>query len=157
MSAYKRQLQEIASEYIAEHGSASAREMARWALARGLWRAQPDLAERRLAEDMADAMRVEHITDSQGRRVRAKHVARLKRNGKSEMCWADIRHAPRKHMEISLMARRDMIFGDCRQLKNDVDSYNENANPEEPIQISFNFTNDLAEDEAAKRTMRGAA
>jgi hypothetical protein len=39
--------------------------------------------------------------------------------------------------------------GDCRQFKIDVDSYNEGHADQEPIQIVFNFENDLAELEAA--------
>jgi hypothetical protein len=35
--------------------------------------------------------------------------------------------------------------GDCHQLKNDVDSYNQNLNPGDPIQMIFDFRDDLAE------------
>lgn len=41
-----------------------------------------------------------------------------------------------------------MILGDCRQLKTDLDSFNENRGESAPIQISFDFTNDLLELEA---------
>ncbi len=52
-------------------------------------------------------------------------------------------------MQVSFQQRRQGIVGDCRQFKTDVDSYND-ANPaEEPVQIVFDFTMDLAELEAA--------
>jgi len=38
---------------------------------------------------------------------------------------------------------------DCLQLKNDVDSYNENRKPVSPMQMIFDFTDDLAELELA--------
>ena len=37
------------------------------------------------------------------------------------------------------------IVGDCRQLKMDVDSYNDNRLPVQPIQMIFDFTYDLEE------------
>jgi len=40
--------------------------------------------------------------------------------------------------------------GDCRQLKTDVDSYNDNQNTGEPIQLVLDFTDDMAEYEALK-------
>jgi hypothetical protein len=52
-------------------------------------------------------------------------------------------------MEIAFQQRRQQIVGDCRQLKVDVDSYNENAKPDRPIQMVFDFRADLAELEAA--------
>jgi hypothetical protein len=151
MSYVNRRLVDLANEYMTSTGEAvTTREIARWALKHKRWDAPTDLAERRLAEEIAAAMRAEYHTDAQGRPVRSKHVARRRRNGKSEMLWDDIRRAPRKHMEISFTQRRDGIVGDCRQLKCDVDSFNDNRAPENPIQMSFNFTNDLAELEAAR-------
>jgi len=57
--------------------------------------------------------------------------------------------------------RRQQIVGDCRQLKMDIDSYNENyrANDERPIQGVFDFTDDLVELElrSKRRGDRSAA
>jgi hypothetical protein len=93
-------------------------------------------------------MREEYITDPQGRTVRAKHAARTGREGEQGVFWADIRTPPRQHMEIAFQQRRQQIVGDCRQLKIDADSYNENSNPGSPIQLVFDFRDDLAELEA---------
>jgi hypothetical protein len=49
-------------------------------------------------------------------------------------------------MELAFQQRRWQIVGDCKQLRTDVDSYNENYNPGPVLQTSFNFTNDLEED-----------
>ncbi|MFB3815546.1 MAG: hypothetical protein ACE14L_15690 [Terriglobales bacterium] len=94
-------------------------------------------------------MREEYITDPQGRTVRAKHVARYDRSGAQIALWADIRTASREHMELAFQQRRQQIVGDCRQLKLDVDSFNENRNSAEPIQIIFDFRDDLLELELA--------
>jgi hypothetical protein len=53
-------------------------------------------------------------------------------------------------MQLSFQHRRKGIVGDCRQMKVDVDSFND-AHPEsEQIEIVFDFTVDLAELEAAE-------
>lgn len=48
-------------------------------------------------------------------------------------------------MHISFQGRRQQIVGDCKQLKTDVDSYNQNGNDGKPIQMIFDFTLDLEE------------
>ncbi len=45
--------------------------------------------------------------------------------------------------------KRRAIVGECRQMKTDLDSYNEAHPEQDPIQISFDFTMDIAEYEAA--------
>ena len=62
--------------------------------------------------------------------------------------WDDIRTADRQHMTLAFQQRRQQIVGDCRQLKTDVDSYNENGNKGAPLQIVLDFTEDVAELEA---------
>jgi hypothetical protein len=97
---------------------------------------------------VAKALREEYIVDRQGRTVRAKHAAR----GDQGVLWVwdDIRTATPEHMQMALQQRRQQIVGDCRQLKNDADSFNENYNTGGPIQLSFDFTEDLAELEASE-------
>ena len=57
-------------------------------------------------------------------------------------------------MHIALQQRRQQIVGDCRQLKTDVDSYNENRKPNQPIQLVLDFTEDVAEIEALESQQR---
>lgn len=128
---------------------ATAHEIAEWALQNRLWDAHPSIVLNQCADEIARAMREEVVTDPQGRRVRAKHVANIRRDGKQLPLWDDIRRADREHMQIAFQQRRQQIVGDCRQLKVDVDSYNDNRNRAQPIQMIFDFTLDLAELEAA--------
>jgi hypothetical protein len=58
-----------------------------------------------------------------------------------------MRIATRDQIETAFQQGRQQIVGDCHELKNDVDSYNENINPSDPIQIIFDFRDDLAESE----------
>lgn len=144
---YLEQMQEIVDKYIRAGGEwpATARQIASWAIRNRLWAPQPSALIAQCADQVARAMREQYITDPQGRTVRAKHAARIERGAKQITLWADIRTAARTHMEIAFQQRRQQIVGDCRQLKADVDSYNENRRPDRPIQMIFDFTRDLEE------------
>lgn len=124
---------------------ATATEIARWAIARRLWEIHPGRVVRQCADQLAEAMRQEYITDPQGRRVRVKHVAPYSEKGQLSLKWADMRTACHVHMKMAFAYKRQLIVSDCRQLKLEIDSYNQNYNKEKPIQGYFDFTDDLAE------------
>ena len=151
---YKEQLQGIANEYAGsgEPWPASARQIAAWAIRLGKWAPQPSSLVSRCADEIAEAMRDEYMTDPQGRTVRVKHAAgyRLK-DGPRQMVWADIRTATREHMALAFQTRRRQILGDCRQLKSDCDSFNDNRSAANPVQMVLDFTADVAELEAIER------
>ena len=147
MATYSDQLKNIVKDYLDANQPwpATTRQIAAWAIRQSKWKPQPSALVNQCADQIARAMREEHFTDAQGRTVRAKHVARVERGGEQIALWADIRSASRTHMQIALQQRRQQIVGDCRQLKNDCEFYNNNKNPAEPIQIIFDFTLDLEE------------
>src|SRR5438132_8760135 len=110
---YDRQMQQIVTKYIeaGQKWPASSSQIAKWAIARRLWAPQPSTILNQCADHLARAMREEYITDAQGRTVRAKHAARFEDpNGGQTTLWADIRTAPRKHMETAFRQRRGQIF-----------------------------------------------
>lgn len=148
---YTKQMQKIVEEYrlAGEPWPASAKAIADWAITTGRWELPSSAVRRRCADDIAAAMREEYTTDRKGRRVRLLHPAPQLSSGQKEMVWDDIRTAPRNHMQLSFQHRRHGIVGDCRQMKVDVDSYNDNHPDEEQIEMSFDFTMDLAELDAA--------
>jgi hypothetical protein len=150
MATYNEGLQRIVRDYR-ENGQpwpATAKQIAGWAISNGSWKPQRSELLNQCAEHIARAMREEYFTDPQGRSVRAKHAAKIERDGEQLVLWADIRTAPRQHMAIAFKLRRNQIVDDCRHLKTDVDSFNENRSPLDPIQMVFDFTFDLAELEA---------
>lgn len=155
MSSYNEQMQKIVSDYqkSGEEWPATAKHIAGWAIRKGFWKPQDSSIISQCADHIAKAMRDEYIIDPQGRKVRAKHVAKITKDGEQMALWADIRSAPRKHMEMAFKQRRHQIVGDCHQLKVDVDSYNENSTPSNPIQMIFDFTLDLEEIERADRKL----
>lgn len=150
-TGYNEQLQHLVAEYrkAGQSWPATTRDIAAWLVRTSKWEPSRELAIEQCADDLARAMREEFITDRQGRRVRAKHAARWEVNGERQTFWADLRTAPREHMEIALAQRRQQVVSDCAQLKRDVDCYNENFNKEAEIQMVFDFTMDLEALEAA--------
>ena len=147
---YHEQMRAIVDKYIesGETWPATAREIAAWAIRNGHWEAYRTTMTSVCAEHLARAMREEYIVDPQGRRVRAKHAARIRQT----VLWDDIRTATREHMHMAFQQRRQQIVGDCHQLKLDVDSYNENRNDGMPIQMVFDFSLDLMEIEMEKKS-----
>jgi hypothetical protein len=141
-------LQHIVEQYIGagKPWPATVHSMAAWAISEGLWRPKESDLIGQCADQLSRAMRDEYITDPQGRSIRAKHVARISKNGKQLALWEDIRTADSQHMGIAFQQRREQIVGDCTQLRKDVDSYNENWNRSSmPINLVLDFTQDVAE------------
>lgn len=148
--SYTEEMQKIANRYMksGQPWPATSRDIAHWAITSGLWEPSRSSLVDQCADQIARAMREEYIRDPQGRSVRAKHAARILVHGEQQTFWGDMRTAGRDHMEIAFQQRRQQILGDCRQLKVDADSFNENVNEEAPLQMCFDFTLDLEEMEA---------
>lgn len=148
-SSYFEFLQRMADEYFAETKTqtATTKELAVWAVSSGRWEPPKDLVLKQCREDFSRAMREQYIQNDRGQPVRAKHVARITKGAEQLHLWADIRNAPRKHMESAFRLRRQQIVGDCRQLKRDVDYYNGEHPDQKMIQLVFDFTDDIAEGE----------
>jgi hypothetical protein len=160
MMSLIEQNQKIIAKYrqAGEVWPATAVEIARWAIARKLWDIHPSKVVRQCAEQIAEAMREEYISDPQGRRIRVKHAAPYELQGRLAFKWDDMRTATHEHMEISFAHQRQQIVGNCYHLKSAIDSYNENWNKSgRPIQGCFDFIDDLAELELQNKTNRRSA
>lgn len=149
----KKQLQKLKEEYrkSGEAWPATTEDMARWAVTNKRYGLTAPSLIRLVAKELAQALGEEYFTDAQGRRVRANHPARVRRDGKQLVLWDDMRTAPRSHMKRAFQMRRKRIASECKQVKTDVDSYND-AHLEEPaIQMVMDFTDDVIEMELAEK------
>ena len=143
-SLRKSQLRlDIVRQFREAHGNlpASTLQMADWAIAHRIHVPRHIDYRKQLARELAQTMREEYFTDPQGRRVRAKHVA--------QDLWVDLRDkGPEadKLKIISFQNRRQQIVHENKQLKADVDSFNENYNHHEaPFQLVLDYSDDVAE------------
>jgi hypothetical protein len=150
--SYTEGLQDIVEAYRAanEPWPTDLRTIAGWAIQNKLWSPGRRSAVSLLAGDLGQALREEMMEDPQGRRVRRKHARKVKEKLPTgewiqRTFWDDISTATPEHMLVSFQQRRRMILGDCHQLDTDKSNYNENYNPGESIQISLDFTEDVAE------------
>ncbi len=150
--SYMEQMRKLANKYIAgkQGEPVSAREIAAWMVDTQSWAPARAQLITQCADIIARALREDYFNDAQGRRARAKHALAEKRGDRQLHLWVDMRTASREQMELSLQQRRQQVLGDCVQLKVDTDSYNQNFNKGEPIQMVLNFTDDVAELEAVR-------
>lgn len=150
MSAYSNQVKAYVERYQAEvraDGLIDPHEVAAWAYKNGLHKPNLKTVIDAIATDIAQVFREEYRTDALGRRYRAKHAVKSKKDNKTMALWADIddANAPRSHFIRSFAQRRQQIVGDCFQLKTDVVVYNAKCPDAEPIQMVLDFTNDVEE------------
>lgn len=147
MARYNEKLQNVWHLYEAENGSvpATAREAVAWGVSRhmiGLPEVDP---LDKLASDMSTALREEYATDTNGRRYRVNHAVRVTKGGVQYTFWAMMKDAPREHMQKAFIQRREQIVGDCVQLDTDVGAYNALHENQQPIQMLFDFREDIEE------------
>ncbi len=153
MANFTEQMQSIFDRYTDEVSAdpVSLDEVAAWAIDLGLYRPAPRDIIKIFRDALADSLRQEKRIDSKGRKYRAKHSIRTFIGGQQLSLWADIDTAPRSFLEKSFGQRRKSIVDDCFQIKQDVDHFNDENPDERPIQMIIDFTDDVAEIEAAAR------
>lgn len=122
-------------------------EVYHWAKANNLWYAPKDLEEKKFVEEFGKVLREEYITADDGTKVRYYYAVTKGRQG---ALWDNWETASREHIAESLKQKRTQSLGDCRQTKNDMDYVNQKRFSDNPIQMSFNFDADLAEEEAMR-------
>ncbi|AMM84141.1 hypothetical protein [Martelella sp. AD-3] len=147
MATYKEQLQKVWHLYEKENGSvpATAREAVSWGISRNLLEIPEVDPLDKLASDMSTALREEYATDQDGRRYRVNHAVRVNKAGVQYTFWAIMKDAPREHMQKAFIQRREQIVGDCVQLNTDVEAYNAIHIEQRPIQMLFDFRDDIEE------------
>jgi hypothetical protein len=141
---------DITERYLAQGGETpiDLSALAQFAIRNKLWEGQGTALVQLCKRDFSRAFREQYHTDPQGRSVRTFHaVSRPSSAGKQGVFWADMRDAPPEHMELAFSQRRNLIAGECIQLKKDVDSYNDNNTSGYLIQMVFDFSEDIAERE----------
>ncbi|HWB09844.1 MAG TPA: hypothetical protein VG826_11480 [Pirellulales bacterium] len=123
--------------------------LANFAMTSGLWNRGGDLRKQLCKRDFARAFREQYHTDPQGRHVRTFHASKTVLGEEQKVLWADVREptTTSDYMHAAFQQRRSQIVGDCRQLKIDVDSFNENHSEGKVFQLVLNFTDDVAESE----------
>ncbi|KLU22230.1 hypothetical protein EOS_31525 [Caballeronia mineralivorans PML1(12)] len=151
MSAYSNAVKDYVERYkkeVRNDGLVDPHDVAAWAYKNGLHKPNIKTVIDAIAADISQVFREEYRTDPSGKRYRAKHAVNSKgKDNRTLALWADIDdvNAPHGHFVRSFGQRRIQIVGDCFQLKNDVDVYNEKDPAREQINLVLDFTNDVEE------------
>jgi len=154
MSKYKEEMLRIWEQYQQDVSPdpTDLRDVGAWARARALWAPRPIDIDASFARDMAEVLREQVRIDKDGRKYRAFIPARDRgKDGLPLFKWADIDVAPRNHVEKGVQGERRQIANDCFALAMKVDHYNATHPDEDPLQIPFNFEEDIEEMKIAKR------
>ena len=146
-TTYRESLQKHVDEYVEETGRIlfTTAELGDWAIKTGRWEPPLDLALRQCRHDYSRAIREQYIKNEAGQPVRSKHSRRTKIGDRQQYLWGDIESAPREHIESSFNQRREQIVGECRQLDRDKEYWNDKNLGQLPIQLVFDFTDDVEE------------
>jgi hypothetical protein len=125
---------------------ATSREIAVWALEKGLLRPKERDIVGEVADDIARAKREVYRVDAKGRRYRAKHAVRTNIAGVSFARWGDIDVEDPIFIRKSFSQKRRHIAGECYWLKVDTDHFNDvYAGTPNQMVLELDFTNDVAE------------
>ena len=156
--SYNKNIQALVEEYRrhVKDGPLISREIAAWMLQEGKCAPTIEEALDILTRHVSYAMRTQFTIDPDGRRVRRKHAVRYLEAMPDGMptqttFWYDKDIAPPQFMLESFQQRRGGAADICWQLKQDLDSYNKFHNKGTPLQISFDFRDDMEERELSAR------
>ena len=118
---------DISDMYLASGGSEpiDLDNLADFAIENSHWDRGQVQARQLCKKDFARAFRERYHVDGQGRNVRTYHAVKKNEGNKQHVFWADIRTVDGAHMEEAFSQRRRHIAGECKQLNNDVESYND--------------------------------
>lgn len=122
-----------------------------WAIRNKRWQPRPHDVRKILDREISEALRQAKRIDKFGIEYRSKICIRDRSTGIQLTLWADADNATQRFVEKSVSQRRRSIVGECHQLKSDVDHFNLIRQPEAPIQLDLNFTDDVAEIQAVER------
>jgi len=137
------QLIRIVDEYRAEHDNspATSREMGDWAVETRRYKLPPFATQRRCAEELSEVMGLDMFTAPSGRRVRRMHAWR----DQQRTLWDNMNTITRDNMSLALAYRRNTVVGEVKQMKIDLDYFNDLHPDDLALQMSFNLENDLAD------------
>lgn len=125
---------------------ATSREIATWALQKGLLKPKERDIIGEVADEITRAQKEVYRIDDKGRRYRAKHAVRSNIAGVAFSRWGDIDKDPPEFIQKSLHQKRRHIAGENYWLKVDTDHFNEKyAGTEYQMELDLNYTNDVLE------------
>lgn len=146
----------LVTEFEQEHSRSpfDLHEVYDWAKANGKWSAPKDFEAKKFVEEVGQALREEHFIADDGEPIRTYHANLRIVNGRQQWLWAHWEYLTREFFEEGVQLRRKQGYDVVKQINRDVNYLNRTRFADNPVQLSFNYDIDLAEDEALKNTKR---
>jgi hypothetical protein len=142
-------IEKIVEPFRKEHGDGefTHSEMAAWAIQQGLWKPTMKSQIAILRGEISEAMQAAR-TEYKGLKVRQYHcVDRQLDDGSTQIVWAHIDVATPAFMEQSFARRRRALAVKAYQLHSDIVYWNDEKNPGCPVEMLFDFRDDIADRE----------
>jgi hypothetical protein len=148
-TSYNRRLLELIDRYIKESGEDNPdyHYVAAWAHRKGLLAPRQRDVVRQIAQDLARASNQDYITNEKGEPVRHRLSYKETRGDKQLRFWFKMEGGTPEKMRLNASDRRNGAVMDVLQIVRDLNYFNENYNPGDPIQMDFDFTKDIADHE----------
>jgi hypothetical protein len=149
LSHHSKQMLELMDEYAAIHKCTEVDpiDAARWAIKEEKWEEPREDMVKKLANLMRRAAREDFFTDDNGEPVRRRHPYPYKVADEptQKYLWLKMEEMSPGQFRVSTQVRRrGMVYGAIQNVR-DVSYFNFHFNPGEPIEVSVDFTEDVAE------------
>ncbi len=147
LSHHSRQILAIMDEFAEQHGVTEIDpvEASRWAIQEGKWEEPPEDKVRKLANIMRRAAREDFFEDENGEPVRRRHPYRVLEEPTQKYLWLKMEEMSPGQFRVSAQVRRRGMVAGAVQYVRDVSYFNVHFNPGEPIEVSVDFTDDVAD------------
>lgn len=147
-------IEKIVEPFRKVHGDGdfSLSDMAAWAIQNKLWAPAMKSQVAILRGEISEAMQASR-REYKGMRVRQYHcVRRTLDDGAVQTVWSHIDVATGEFMEESFARRRRSEANRCYQLHSDITYWNDKKNPGRPIEMLFDFRDDIADRDHARES-----
>lgn len=147
LSYYARRLLALMDEYAAVHQCTEIDpiDAAQWAIQNGKWDEPPEDRVRKLANLIRRAAREDFFEDENEEPVRRRHPYRVSDEPKQKYLWLKMEDMTPGQFKVSTQVRRRGMVAGAIQYVRDVSYYNTHFNPGDPIEVSVDFTQDVAD------------
>jgi len=145
---FAKQLLSLMDEYAANHGvtEVDPNAAARWAIQEKRWDEPPEDKVHKLATLMRRAAREDFFEDENGEPVRRRHPYRVVDEPTQKYLWLKMEEMSPGQFRVSTQVRRRGMVASAIQYVRDVSYFNFHFNPGDPIEVSVDFTDDVADE-----------
>lgn len=141
-TSYDRKIQKLVARFEQETGAKAVDldDFVLWAEQQGEFKVTMGQMRKKFARDVARALSKEYIENENGEPVRRRQPFRTETQ---LTLWKIIDDMSPDEMRVSYQITRSRVGGEVFQKQRDIDYYNKNINPGDPIETSWDYDSDI--------------